>query len=116
MTQTHCRWIASGAEGEYVVDLDPERRKALALVIKALSHPTRLLLVEALAQGEQRVRELTELAQADISTVSKHLSVLKRAGLVRDRKAGSSVYYRITDPCILDFFDCAARVVDLPGN
>jgi DNA-binding transcriptional ArsR family regulator len=67
-----------------------ERRAA---VIKALSHPSRLYIVDRLAEHEHCVNELTTLIGSDMSTVSKHLSVLKNAGLVQDEKRGASIYY-----------------------
>jgi ArsR family transcriptional regulator len=52
------------------------------------------------------VRELTELVGADMSTVSKHLAILKAAGIVQDEKRGAQVYYHLRCRCILGFFDC----------
>ena len=68
--------------------------EARASVVKALAHPTRLFIVDEIAKGERCVCELTAMIGADISTVSKHLSVLKQAGLVADEKRGLMVYYR----------------------
>ena len=86
-----------------------------ATIIKALAHPSRLLIVDELAKGERCVCELTELVGADISTVSKHLSVLKKAGIVQDDKRGLQVFYRLRCPCILRFFDCIEAVIQ-EGN
>jgi DNA-binding transcriptional ArsR family regulator len=83
-----------------------------ARVIKALAHPSRLLIVDTLAEGEHCVNELTTLIGADMSTVSKHLSVLKSAGVVQDEKRGSSIYYSLRIPCILNFVKCADAVID----
>ena len=47
----------------------------------------------------------------DVSTVSKHLSVLKNAGLVPDEKRGSQVFYSLRVPCILNFFSCVEAVL-----
>ena len=66
-----------------------------ARVFKALGHPTRLFIVEQLAGGERCVCELKEMIDADLSTISKHLSVLKNAGLVEDEKRGANVFYRL---------------------
>ncbi len=66
-----------------------------AKVFKALGHPTRLFIVEQLAKGELCVCELKKMIDADLSTISKHLSVLKNAGLVTDDKRGSNVYYHL---------------------
>lgn len=68
-------------------------------------------MVEELARGERCVCELTELVGADISTVSRHLSILKGAGIVRDEKRGNQVYYSLRTPCVLRFFDCIGAVV-----
>jgi len=87
------------------------RYTARAEIIKALSHPTRLFIVDELAEGERCVCELTQAIGDHISTVSKHLSVLKNAGLVSSEKRGSHVLYRLRVPCALDFFDCVERVL-----
>jgi DNA-binding transcriptional ArsR family regulator len=83
-----------------------------ARVIKALAHPSRLFIVDRLAEREHCVNELTALIGSDMSTVSKHLSVLKNAGVIRDRKRGSSIYYSLRISCILNFFKCADAVID----
>ena len=91
-----------------------ERRRRLearAKVMKALGHSTRLLIVEELSKGEYCVAELTGMIGADISTVSRHLSVLKNAGILEDERRGSCVYYRLLCPCVLDFFTCAEKVI-----
>ncbi|MBI5546235.1 MAG: winged helix-turn-helix transcriptional regulator [Deltaproteobacteria bacterium] len=85
-----------------------ERR---ARVIKAMAHPSRLQMIDALSEGERCVCELQRLVGADMSTVSKHLSLMKRAGLVADRKQGLQVFYRLKVPCILRFFDCVDAVL-----
>lgn len=85
--------------------------EAQAAVIKAMAHPTRLFIVDRLSRGEQCVCELTEMIEADISTVSKHLSVLKNAGIVRDEKRGTQVYYTLEMPCVLNFFSCVQSVI-----
>ncbi|HOT00668.1 MAG TPA: metalloregulator ArsR/SmtB family transcription factor [Acidobacteriota bacterium] len=77
-----------------------------ALVFKALAHPSRLAVVEALACGERCVCELQELVGGDMSTVSRHLSVLKNAGVIVDEKRGQWVFYRLTLPCVRTFLNC----------
>lgn len=81
-----------------------------ARIIKALAHPSRLFMVDELSRGERCVCELTEMVGADISTVSKHLALLKKAGIVADRKEGLQVYYRLKTPCIMRFFECVESV------
>ena len=85
-----------------------ERR---ANIMKALGHPSRLMMVDELSQGERCVCELTEMVGADISTVSKHLSVLREAGIVDSRKDGVQVYYRLKVPCVLNMFQCVEAVL-----
>jgi len=85
--------------------------KARAAVYKALGHPTRLFLTEELSRGERCVCELTAMVGADISTVSKHLAVLRSAGIVADDKRGSQVFYRLKVPCVINSFGCIDAVL-----
>ena len=85
--------------------------EARARVIKAMAHPTRLFIIDQLAQGERCVCALTEMIGADISTVSRHLSVLKGEGIIEDDKRGTQVYYRLRVPCVLNFFKCCESVM-----
>jgi len=87
--------------------------EARARIIKALAHPTRLLAVDELSRRERCVCELTEMVGADISTVSRHLAILKAAGIVEDSKRGTQVYYRLRCPCVADFFRCVETVLKL---
>jgi len=80
--------------------------RAGASVFKALGHPSRLLIVDALSHGELCVAELTERIGCDISTVSNHLSVLRNAGLVLDERRGQQVFYSLGAPCVTKVFSC----------
>ena len=81
-------------------------------VFKALAHPARLFIVEELGAGEKCVCELTAMLDLDTSTVSKHLSVLKNAGVVSSEKRGLLVYYSIKMSCVLGFFSCVQESLD----
>jgi ArsR family transcriptional regulator len=94
-------------EGELRTHLEGRAR-----VMKALAHPSRLFIVDELSRGERCVCELTEMIGADVSTVSKHLAVLRDAGLVRDERRGVQVFYRLRVPCILNFFGCVEAVLE----
>ena len=85
--------------------------EARAKIIKAIAHPSRLFIIEELSKQERCVGELTEMICADASTVSKHLSVLKNAGLVTDEKRGNSIYYTLRCPCIINFMGCVEEVL-----
>jgi ArsR family transcriptional regulator len=86
--------------------------QARAKIIKALAHPARLLIVDHLGQHDERcVCELTDLIGSDMSTVSRHLALLKEAGIVQDEKRGQMVFYRLRVKCLLKFFDCIESVI-----
>jgi DNA-binding transcriptional ArsR family regulator len=88
------------------------RYEARAQIFKAMAHPTRLFIMDELARrGEKCVCELTEMIGVDMSTVSRHLAVLKGAGIVQDEKRGSMVYYRLRLECVPQFFDCVESVM-----
>ena len=82
-----------------------------AKIIKAMAHPTRLFIVDQLAKNDLCVNELTQKIGDDMSTVSKHLSVLKSAGIIQGQKKGTSIYYSLKMPCILNFFGCVESVI-----
>jgi ArsR family transcriptional regulator len=85
--------------------------EARAQIAKALAHPTRLLLLDALVEKDLCVTELTVLVGADQSTVSKHLSILRHAGLVAMEKQGSMNSYSIRCQCLDEFFGCLESVL-----
>ncbi|MEI8373315.1 MAG: metalloregulator ArsR/SmtB family transcription factor [Planctomycetota bacterium] len=87
--------------------------EARVLVVKAMAHTTRMFIVDELSRaGERCVCDLTEMVGVDISTVSKHLTILKNAGLIDDEKRGNQVFYRLKVPCIMDFFRCVESVIE----
>ena len=93
-----------------------ERRKryiaAQARIFKALGHPSRLLMVDALREGEKCVCELQALVGDAMSTISKHLAVLREAGVVSAEKRGTSIYYRLTLCCLDTFLQCTGELVE----
>ena len=99
--------------------MTPERKQLLAAraeVFKALGHPSRLSIVDALAQGERCVCELNESIDADMSTVSRHLAVLKNAGILSSEKRGNQVFYKLECPCITTFYGCVESVIHGAGK
>ena len=88
------------------------RYEARAKIIKAMAHPTRLFIVDELGRsGERCVCDLTEMIGVDMSTVSRHLAMLKNAGIIEDDKRGAQVYYRLRIKCVLSFFECIESVM-----
>lgn len=88
-----------------------QRYEARAKVAKALAHPSRLMMLDLLEKAEMSVTEITKAVGADQSTVSKHLAILKGAGLIDGRKEGTTNFYRVTCGCLGGFFSCLEAMV-----
>lgn len=86
-------------------------RRKRAETFKALGHPARLHMIDLLADGERCVCDLVDAVGLGWSTVSRHLAVLKKAGVLEDEKRGLQVFYRLALPCVASFSTCldAAR-------
>lgn len=95
-----------------VTDQEKNLIEAKAKVLKALAHPTRLWISEQLSEGEKCVCEFVDQLDADFSTVSKHLSVLKQSGIIESDKRGKQVYYTLKVPCVLSFMSCVEAVIE----
>jgi DNA-binding transcriptional ArsR family regulator len=89
----------------------PEEFARQASVMKALAHPTRMFIVDELSRGERCVCELTGMIGVEMPTVSRHLSILKKAGLVHDERRGLKIFYRLRVPCCLSFLKCVESVL-----
>ena len=77
-----------------------------ALIYKALAHPIRVQIVEFLAEGERTVTEIAEYVGAKEANTSRHLAVLRSAGVLDSRKDGLNVYYDLRMPCLVNMFSC----------
>jgi len=91
---------------------DEQAAKRKAQVIKAMAHHSRLAIIQSLGDGEMCVSDLQKIVGSDVSTVSKHLTVLKNANIVEDRKAGLQVYYRLRLPCVAEFLRCVDAMIE----
>ncbi len=80
-----------------------------ARIFKALGHPSRLRMVESLLDGERSVCQIQEIIGSDISTVSKHLSILKETGILHSERRGTTIYYSLR-------MKCASELLILVGN
>jgi DNA-binding transcriptional ArsR family regulator len=85
------------------VSNENERRR-YAAVGRALADPKRLCVLESLASGEVSVGDLSSLVGCQIPNMSQHLAVLRSAGLVTTRRDGSTVFYRLADPRVLEAY------------
>ncbi|MCK4871629.1 MAG: winged helix-turn-helix transcriptional regulator [Phycisphaerales bacterium] len=92
-----------------------DRKKRLyerqAEVVGALAHPIRIAIADFLKEGGQCVSDIAEHIGAERSNVSRHLSVMLKAGIVQTSKEGVLVYYQLRTPCILNFLCCASDVL-----
>ncbi|MDI3481870.1 MAG: hypothetical protein PWQ97_1525 [Tepidanaerobacteraceae bacterium] len=83
-----------------------------ASIFKALSHPTRLKILDLIgSSGEICVCNIVKQLDIDQPTVSKHLSILKNAGIIDSRKEGLMVFYSLKIPCVAEFFRCVDNVI-----
>mgnify|MGYP001658157175 CR=1 FL=1 len=83
-----------------------------AEIFKALGHPSRLLIVKSLASNEMCVCKLQEIVKSDISTVSKHLAILKNAKIVSSRREGTSIIYKLNICCLPTFLKCTENIIN----
>lgn len=91
--------------------IQQQRYEEMAVISKALAHATRLFIIEKLDKQDYCVQELTEMIGSDISTVSRHLRVLREAGIIRDERRGNCIYYHLQTRCILQIYDCVLNVI-----
>lgn len=91
--------------------MDKEFYKLKTTVIKALANPTRLMIIDCLREGEKSVCKIIEQLKEEQSNISKNLGILKANGLIKDRKEGLNVYYRLNLCCINEFFCCLDNII-----
>ena len=85
--------------------------EAKAEIFKALGHPSRLTMVEALGKGPRCVCDLVEMVPGSQPTISRHLDVLLKAGVVRRRREGVKMIYELATPCILRTLPCVTEAI-----
>ncbi len=88
-----------------------------SIVFKAMAHPSRLLILETLLRGERCVCDLQRVVRSDLSTVSRHLAMMRSAGLLSSHRDGQRVLYRLRAPGVMKLFECVdAAVLDEDGT
>jgi ArsR family transcriptional regulator len=85
-------------------------RDRSATIAKALADAKRLCVVERLADGERSVSELSRDVGCQVPNMSQHLAVLRSAGIVATRREGSTVFYRLADPNVLEVYRLLQQV------
>lgn len=78
----------------------PELTRRIAAVLKAMGDPVRLRILYELQSAELCVGELVDRLGCSQANVSKHLSVLRNAGLIDSAHSGTTHYYKVTDPLV----------------
>lgn len=91
--------------------MNRQQAKARADILKAVAHPTRVLMLDALSRGDRCVNDLRHLAATSLPTISRHLDKLKKAGLVTERRSGPRVIHHLACPCILQALNCTYGVL-----
>jgi ArsR family transcriptional regulator, virulence genes transcriptional regulator len=85
-------------------------RDRAATIARALSDAKRLCVVERLADGERSVSDLSRDVGCQVPNMSQHLAVLRSAGIVASRREGSTVFYRLADPQVLEVYRILQQV------
>jgi ArsR family transcriptional regulator len=85
--------------------------QAKAEFFKTLGHPARIRVLELLSQREYAVGEMLPEVGIEAASLSQQLAVLRKAGLVTFRKAGSTVYYSLTSPQVAELLAVARRIL-----
>ena len=87
-----------------------QRYTYMARVLKAMAHPTRLFILDKLKQQDCCVGELRDLVGIDMSTMSRHLAILKEADIINSNKVNNQVFYHLLCPCVLDVYHCMSEL------
>ena len=82
-----------------------------AEISKTLAHPLRIAILHYLKDGERTVNDLTQTLGASQSNISQHLALLRQRQVVKTRKEGSTVYYRVASPKISQACDMVREVL-----
>ncbi|MHB8323632.1 MAG: ArsR/SmtB family transcription factor [Candidatus Dormibacteria bacterium] len=82
-----------------------------AELCKVLTDPKRLMILDALRQGEQSVGSLAQQLEVSLANASQHLGVLRHSGLVEVRRAGTTMHYRLSEPRITQACDIVNAIV-----
>ena len=93
------------------LSVNTTQAKARADILKALAHPTRILILEALSRGDRCVNDLRSLASTTLPTISRHLAQLKKVGIVTERRSGSKIIHHLACPCMLQAMNCTCEVL-----
>lgn len=98
---------------EEIPEIDPAILDRASRVIRVLGHPLRLRILNLLEGPERNVSQLVVATGVSQAAVSQQLRILRSEGIVDDRREGSRVFYRITEPKVSRILD-GIRACDVP--
>ena len=109
----HCVCICEkkGEQKECRID-----SRLISELLKALSHPTRIRILQELLQGEVCVSNLMLRLGIEQSNLSQHLKIIREQGLIETRKQGNQVMYRIVHPLVLKIIESAVDIIEIRTN
>jgi len=90
---------------------EKDKYKLKAEILKSIAHPLRLAILDLLKNKERNVEEIIKILNEKQSTISKHLAVLKKAGIVDDKKIGLYRFYYLKIPCVFNFSICVSQTL-----
>lgn len=94
--------------------MDHEIAQKVTFVLKAVAHPIRLQIIDALEKGELCVNKIIERVGAQQAVVSQQLSLLKDKDILDCRREGTSVFYHIKNPNVIHLLHCVYNHCDQP--
>lgn len=81
-----------------------------AAILKGLAHPVRLSIVEILSEGDMCVCDIADRFDLDRTTISKHLTLMRKLEILEDRKEGLHIYYTLKMKCLVSLLKCIEHV------
>lgn len=97
--------------GKSMAKIDMTIYELQAEISKTMAHPLRLAILHSLKDGEKTVNDLTEITGASQSNVSQHLALMRQRDILKTRKEGSNIYYRVASPKISQACDMVREVL-----
>jgi len=96
--------------------MEQQTAQHVAEVLKAVAHPLRLQIIEALEQGERCVGDLAEALGISQAVASQQLGLMKDKDVLQCRRDGTKAFYRIKNPNVINLLHCVYHHCDSNGN
>lgn len=89
-----------------------KNQKNIAVIMKAMAHPARIYIIEEIIKNRICVCSLAKKLNLSFAGISRHFSILKNAGIVKEEKEGNNIYYRVVCNCIVVLLKSARNTYD----